>query len=249
VPDVESPDRWGYRARPPTRSTGRMTFSKSRQPRPTGASGCSSTRRQQASRSTAPAHEAGLTWSGVDATLREMGREAAEARDHRICAATRRLPGHPCESDGSGSAGRRRASLCALRPSLSARIRAGQRFGVAARIDRSRAGRTAGARRCPQSSPHPGCATTGGASRRAWRHRLLPRLGPARTHQVCQPDRDDGGVALVLVTARSPAQSAGRAGRELQRAGVGPTRRPGLRTPGCPPSPQSCHQDGTAAWS
>jgi hypothetical protein len=31
---------------------GRMTFSKSRQPRPTGASGCSSTRRQQASRST-----------------------------------------------------------------------------------------------------------------------------------------------------------------------------------------------------
>jgi hypothetical protein len=79
-----------------------------------------------------------------------------QCRTPNLCSA-RRLPGHPCESDGSGSAGQRRASSCAPRPRVPrhARIRAGQRFGVAARIDRSRAGRTAGTRRCPQSSPAP----------------------------------------------------------------------------------------------
>jgi hypothetical protein len=43
-----------------------------------------------------------------------------QCRTPNLCSA-RRLPGHPCESDGSGSAGQRRASLCAPRPRVPRR--------------------------------------------------------------------------------------------------------------------------------
>jgi hypothetical protein len=174
---------------------------------------------------------------------------------HPLCSGSpnlcsiRRLPGHPCESDASGSGGRRRASLCAPRPRGPKRpYPCWSAFRCSRAYRPLASGGHRGSRRWPPPSPVPRLRHDRRfSSSVATQAATWPR---ARSQaSVWEPDRADGGVALVLVTARSPAQSAGRAGRELQRAGVGPTRRPGLRTPGCPPSPQSCHQDGTAAWS
>jgi hypothetical protein len=119
-------------------------------------------------------------------------------RTPNLCS-IRRLPGHPCESDASGSGGRRRASLCAPRPRGPKRpYPCWSAFRCSRAYRPLASGGHRGSRRWPPPSPVPRLrhdrrfSSSVATQAATW----PPGLGPARTHQYGSPTGPTGAWLL-----------------------------------------------------